>query len=1403
MTRLAIQDGAGNKPVSQEIGVEGARVKTMHCWLHRFAFLVVGVLFIMLPTINQAQSLRISSSTSSTIYGQATTYYGSLSQGGMSGVPVAFYANGTEICSGTTNNSNISCTGGGTLSAGTYTVTAKWENQTSTNSLTLAVSKVPLTVTAISASSTYGATPGPFSASYSGFVLADTQAVLSGSPSLTTTATAASGVGTYTITAATGTLSAANYYFNFVNGTLTVNKALLGVTANATSTYGTSPGPFTASYSGFQNGDTTAVLSGSPSLTTTATSSSPVGSYTISVAVGSLSASNYSFNFANGILTITQANTVTSVSSNVNPSTYGQSVAYAALINTEGGTPTGSVTFKNGSTTLGTATPAVTSTTNLLEYSQQFTNSAWGGYCGSPSNITGNTTDLTAPDGSQTATKLVMPSVSSCGGGGTWGAIATVPGGLTTGQSYTASAWLRGTTNGEQVWLGLNDCSMSLLTLTTTWQRFSVTLSSISAGVTGCSTGVRGYQFFGAVPNSNETFYIWGAQLENTNSIGPYVATKSSSATANGGVASLSLSTLGAGVASITAVYAGDTNTVGSTSAALAQTVNKAILTVTANAASSTYGTTPGPFSASYSGFMNGDTTAVLSGSPSVTTTATSSSPVGTYPITPSAGSLSAANYSFSFVNGALTVNKATPALSLSWNPTSPLLNQSVTFKCSGTAGGQPVLNGATLTFSVNGANVASVLTSSGSASWSTSTLALGQNTIGCASGDSNYNAAQTTATVNVLVYDSGTVTLTVNSVVSATASYGASSTPDSIAAGLVSGITANSPVTLSQADGILYLTSKTTGSSSNLAYGLTTTWNQAEFTDPSFGMSPASGNLEGGDAQNASTGTIYSYAIPSYVYGSPATGYDAVGNVVGYTDMLLNPKGASTTDAWLFPYDTLNRLTGGTQGQNTGGTQTNTNYCWQYDAFGNRTVNYNGSCSSAPAPLVYPTSNQVPSALLGYDAAGDVTADAGAGNTYLYDAEGRICAVSGKTAFGVTVMTGYVYDAEGQRVTKGPISVWSCDPTVSGLQTASESDYVIGPGGEQLTEMGNGATTWVHTNVFANGELFATYDHDGLHFYANDWLGNRRVQTDYAGVPEQTCTNLPFGDSLVCSDSLATPTEHHFTGKERDTESGNDYFGARYFGSSMGRMMSPDPIGGDMTNPQSLNKYAYALNNPLRFTDPTGLYVCATGQDCSAFEKALDALRNSKNGDVARAAGAYGALGDKNGVTVGFADLSKQGEDGKVVSTLGVDDKGNLQAQSNVTINTGATGASFDAAIGHEGSHVADAQDVVKSIVVDPKTGDFTVGNNITRYQSEQRAYGVTNSILSSEGVNANEGCMGCDLGRSTMQGQVPGIVDRIMNTGNNYMSGGKHMGPKNQGGSVVNGVDQTPKAAVPQVPH
>jgi RHS repeat-associated protein len=74
------------------------------------------------------------------------------------------------------------------------------------------------------------------------------------------------------------------------------------------------------------------------------------------------------------------------------------------------------------------------------------------------------------------------------------------------------------------------------------------------------------------------------------------------------------------------------------------------------------------------------------------------------------------------------------------------------------------------------------------------------------------------------------------------------------------------------------------------------------------------------------------------------------------------------------------------------------------------------------------------------------------------------------------------------------------------------------------------------------------------------------------------------------CSPHL--PSGHKFTGKERDTESGNDYFGARYYGSSMGRMMSPDPTFLNIRrvfNPQRWNMYSYAINNPLTNIDPDG----------------------------------------------------------------------------------------------------------------------------------------------------------------------------------------------------------------------
>jgi len=81
-----------------------------------------------------------------------------------------------------------------------------------------------------------------------------------------------------------------------------------------------------------------------------------------------------------------------------------------------------------------------------------------------------------------------------------------------------------------------------------------------------------------------------------------------------------------------------------------------------------------------------------------------------------------------------------------------------------------------------------------------------------------------------------------------------------------------------------------------------------------------------------------------------------------------------------------------------------------------------------------------------------------------------------------------------------------------------------------------------------------------------------------------------------ACLLSAASGRPSISTGKERDTESGNDYFGARYYASSMGRFMSPDwsakvePVPySKLGNPQTLNLYAYVGNNPIMGIDPDG----------------------------------------------------------------------------------------------------------------------------------------------------------------------------------------------------------------------
>ncbi|MGI4022440.1 MAG: MBG domain-containing protein [Janthinobacterium lividum] len=124
---------------------------------------------------------------------------------------------------------------------------------------------------------------------------------------------------------------------------------------------------------------------------------------------------------------------------------------------------------------------------------------------------------------------------------------------------------------------------------------------------------------------------------------------------------------LSAGTADITASQAGDGNYSTATSVTQILTVNKASLTITANNQTKTYSSANPALTVAYAGFLNGETSTVLTAQVAISTTATTTSDAGTYPITPSGAD--AANYSFIYVPGTLTVTQASQAITFATVP--------------------------------------------------------------------------------------------------------------------------------------------------------------------------------------------------------------------------------------------------------------------------------------------------------------------------------------------------------------------------------------------------------------------------------------------------------------------------------------------------------------------------------------------------------------------------------------------------------------------------------------------------------------------------------------------------------------------------------------------------------------
>ncbi|MCU1242537.1 MAG: repeat protein [Candidatus Acidoferrum typicum] len=221
-------------------------------------------------------------------------------------------------------------------------------------------------------------------------------------------------------------------------------------------------------------------------------------------------------------------------------------------------------------------------------------------------------------------------------------------------------------------------------------------------------------------------------------------------------------------------------------------------------------------------------------------------------------------------------------------------------------------------------------------------------------------------------------------------------------------------------------------------------------------------------------------------------------------------------------------------------------------------------------------TKNQIAASGYAYDAAGNLIAAPPTGTTYTYDAENHLVSTGGVT---------YTYDGDGRRVTKSNGTIYS---------------YL--PSGDVLMEsaLSNGYEQFFY--FFFNGKRVGNYNNLNaaceVAWYFTDPLGSTRFYWQWDGDGGWNRSDYyPFGGERVIQ---SDETSHFkFTGKERDTESGNDYFGARYFGSSMGRFMSPDPVvitTERLQNPQQLNLYAYVANNPLRYIDPTGEILQSAG---------------------------------------------------------------------------------------------------------------------------------------------------------------------------------------------------------------